>query len=126
MVDPIDVFLVENLQDRLVELARGNEIASKWLLDDDASPPSLAAVQTGGPQSFDDGGRLRSRSREIKQVIRAGTGRLHFIQSVAQLIVKRRIVDVTGKIVQTLFEFLPGRVGKISRVACFRSRFMHS
>ena len=107
MIDAIDVLLVKNLQYGLVELARGTEVAPEWLFDNDACPAAVTVVEARRPQPFDDSARLGRRYGEVEQMIRAGAGLPHLVQSVAQFVVELRLVDIATEIVQTVREFLP-------------------
>src|ERR1700730_17623938 len=100
MIDPKDALLLENLQNVLVELTGGIEIAPERFLNDDANPAIGTVIKTACSQSFDDRVGLRGRRGKIEQTVRAGTAFSHLTQTVSQLVVELRIIDVSSEIVE--------------------------
>src|SRR5260370_24517926 len=65
--------------------------------------------------------RHGSRSRNVKQPVRAGARALHLVPALSQTSTKLFIVDVTGQVMQAALEFTPPGLAEIPGVARFRS-----
>jgi hypothetical protein len=112
MIDPIDLRLVQGLQDPGIELPGRGQVMAEGLLDDDAPPlarPRPLGGQARGPELVDDGAEEPVGHRQIEQAIGSGCGGLlDRGQKLAQPPIAVGVGEITLQIAHAAGEPAPG------------------